>query len=523
MSFDALTTFPLTQIWFITARQSFTLSRLDDIFSSYHPFSIISLILRGRSFLLVPLISIQLSIIALSALSVLVPGTLIIDNAPTTSILSQVPYLNMSAIYPPDAAMLSLFWDYAGASYTFRKIATQAATSDSPATWSAPSGCTGVCSYNFTYDAPALKCTDLDRSQIWDGRSNITSGEDIEATLLALYAVSESQGIYNATSSLLPLPADLIHSELGWQSLPSYNLTIATVTNFSGDAFQEWSEGTTIQQLPNAIGSSCAFYAATYNASTTFENNTQTSSTRILSYNYPLSSGNCSSGLGLNGDLCSLKLTDTSQDNDPHPAFPAYASTAISSRAMAEAFVQVLFGNLSYDYYQGVLIDGSANSASTPLWTPLFGYNASLATQWSFNLTAPSGNLSEGLTSLFSNVTLGFVANSPSITYPPELAYTSANVTVIPSYTEFKYTPWKLWLIYGVAMIVVAAGAAFGLWCMAVNGGAAGTGFLSILEATRHRDLDVALEQTDDLKVKYQPALDLHDTSRRKIFTIADS
>lgn len=72
-------------------------------------------------------------------------------------------------------------------------------------------------------------------------------------------------------------------------------------------------------------------------------------------------------------------------------------------------------------------------------------------------------------------------------------------------------------------MIVVAAGAAFGLWCMAVNGGAAGTGFLSILEATRHRDLDVALEQTDDLKVKYQPALDLHDTSRRKIFTIADS
>lgn len=77
-------------------------------------------------------------------------------------------------------------------------------------------------------------------------------------------------------------------------------------------------------------------------------------------------------------------------------------------------------------------------------------------------------------------------------------------------------------------MVVVVAGAAFGLWCMAVNGGAAGTGFLSILEATRHRDLDVALEQTDDVKVRYQPALnsDSHeeqDTSRRKIFTIAES
>lgn len=529
VSFDA-ECFVISKIWFVTARQSFTLSRLDDIFSSHQPFSIVSLVLRGRSFLLVPLISVQLSIIGLSVLSVLVPGTLTIDNAPITSILSQVPYLNMSAIYPPDAARLSLTWDYAGASYTFRKIATQAATSDTPSVWSAPPGCSGACSYAFTYDAPALKCTDLDASQIWDGRDNITAEQDIQATLLAVYAVSESQGVYNATSSLLPLPVDIIHSELGWQNLPAYNLTIATVTNFSGYDFLEWetTTGGKIQQVPNVVGSTCAFYAATYNASTTFENNTQTSSTRILSYNYPLSTGNCSSGLGMNGDLCSLRLNDTSQANDPHPAFPAYASTAISSRAMAEAFVQVLIGNLSYDNYQGALVDGTSGSASTPLWTPLFTYNASLASQWTFNLTTPSGNLSEGLTSLFSNVTLGFVAASPLITYPSELAYTSANVTVIPTYTQFKYTPWKLWLIYGVAMIFVVAGAAFGLWCMAVNGGAAATGFLSILEATRHRDLDAALEQVDEVKVKCQTASDLNnheeqDTSRRKIFTIARS
>lgn len=313
--------------------------------------------------------------------------------------------------------------------------------------------------------------------------------------------------MYNATTNMGDL-TDFQYS--AWSDLPTYDLTVSLLPRFNGIV------STDVSASSSPIGSSCKFYDATYSASTIYANNTQTTTTSITSYNYLLSSGNCSTQY-----TCTLSNDTVGETN---ASLPSYAIHAISSRAIVEAFVYVLEGSLEFSPQTGQML--SAGNTTTAYWTPLFTLNET-TTPWSFGLTAPSFNLSERLTELFANVTLAFISISTDISSVPDRSQvnstssaasslspgtTTANISIQPTYSIYVYASWKLFLIYGIIILLVVMGAAYGIWSMKKNGGSSTSGFAAIVEALSGSELNeqaYRVKERKDLRLQYGPVDDV--------------
>ncbi|KAE9395253.1 hypothetical protein BT96DRAFT_922998 [Gymnopus androsaceus JB14] len=103
---------------------------------------------------------------------------------------------------------------------------------------------------------------------------------------------------------------------------------------------------------------------------------------------------------------------------------------------MAETFVDMFLGNLTYFGHTGTFVDdGDYTSAQ---YTPLFSINNTVD-QWGFDMIAPSGNLSQGLTDLFTNTTLAFISLASNLTDPssPTIPSTLAAMDFTPSYNQY--------------------------------------------------------------------------------------
>ncbi|KAJ7033135.1 hypothetical protein C8F04DRAFT_1396181 [Mycena alexandri] len=147
---------------------------------------------------------------------------------------------------------------------TWDKAALAALLSPVPAGWPMPEGCSPECQYELTYEAPALRCTDLQPDQIDDGVNAIYRFaprifQDPPAAYLLAYDAESTSGGYKSSS---------------------YTCTLAYVPYLASNT----EDGALI----NATGSVCTFYNATHVARTHCFNGTQESSVSVTDFRNPL-------------------------------------------------------------------------------------------------------------------------------------------------------------------------------------------------------------------------------------------
>jgi hypothetical protein len=154
---------------------------------------------------------------------------------------------------------------YLNPSGTWDKVVLQGLTSTGPIGWPIPDGCAPECRYNFTYAAPAIRCSDLTPNQINDGGRSTTprTFEDPPAAYLMYYDADPT------TVSLISIVNfDLETDQFSW-----------TVAYFPFAA-----SNMEVGAVINAAGSTCTFYNATYEAQTHFVNGTQQSSVSVVEF-----------------------------------------------------------------------------------------------------------------------------------------------------------------------------------------------------------------------------------------------
>ncbi|KAE9393419.1 hypothetical protein BT96DRAFT_760802, partial [Gymnopus androsaceus JB14] len=488
-------------VWYHVGHHLHTLPQLDHLFALSVPLSLLRLIFSRQIIFLLPLVIIEIAIQSLSLLPIFVPGALTIESAAAQSVIAKIPTLDLSSIYPPIAVEMSHFEsNFMEPSTLFKEVIQAATTTDVARGWSAPNEiCSSAltCSYSFNYswprkyNAPALQCTNLPSTAIGDGM-NASSGPISIVLYNREHATAEDTGsVYNATFTL-DRAVDPIEWLDTWNQTYLYNLTIACIPHFGLENPLALQAG----ELP-PVGSSCVFWNATYSATTEFANNTQSTSAQILSYNSPLSPWDC-----LLEATCYdswnnyiVGLTDTLSPD---------ASFAIASHAMAETFVDMFLGNLSFVGFTGAFMENGDTTSA--LYTPLFSINS---TALGFDLTAPAGNLSQGLTNLFTNTTqVAFISLASNLTDPsvPTTPLTLVAMDFTPLFNQYHYIQWKLFLIYGLTVSLVAVAGVYGVWCMQVDVHPRTMNFSEVVAATRHVDVDLALmkdEGTSDVRLQY--------------------
>jgi len=105
-------------------------------------------------------------------------------------------------------------------------------------------------------------------------------------------------------------------------------------------------------------------------------------------------------------------------------------------------------------------------------------------------LAAP--NLSETISSLFANLTLGLV--------PYNTAVTTVNATTSTNTSVWEYEPWKLWIVYGSALLFGLPMAMYGLYCIRLSNAGVDDKFSDYLLATRGDDLREVCKSAVDFK-----------------------
>jgi len=213
----------------------------------------------------------------------------------------------------------------------------------------------------------------------------------------------------------------------------------------------------------------CFFHDGKYEASMTFNGtsppslNTTVTSTSGLLYGQMANQPNCSP-----------------TTNSTSPCW----ITATNYRATAEAFTQLLVGQINYDDSGRMSVYGS------PELAPLFNIYTTIGSDsftWNFDLSV--SDLSSALENMFGIVTLALISVQNQTT--------EAEVTFVGD-AVWEYDAWLLWAIYAPTLFVFGLFAAHGLWCIKQDGAVDNT-FMSFLVSTRNEDFDRAVSNAGDL------------------------
>ncbi|KAE9399467.1 hypothetical protein BT96DRAFT_920116 [Gymnopus androsaceus JB14] len=392
--------------------------------------------------------------------SILIPGTLTSSDTPPFTTSIQVPTIDFNVVNPMTSSLLGEFqvdsygneiMMYVKPSQHWNQLATRAASNNVAPTWDAPAGCASACNYSFVYSAPALECSELSKQYIWPNRTNDTQ------SLLA-FGMYNASGVYQG-SYIYGSWFNVSVPVLEVYYLEAYNNTWPIDTSNPAD-FPD-----------NPRGVRCEFLNATYEATTSFVNNTQKSTTHIKEFTGSL----LSSGL----DGSTLVPLDP---NSPPSLFQPTQNITYAFRSIADTFADVMIGSLAMVPSWSPIAGTNTQSLSTPLFNEstfasgvLTGTNPDIVETFSLS-TIFQGNLSYGMRELFGNITLAFVNE--------QMAFTNVSATVTPGTTQYVYTPWKLWLIYGLVFGLSLIVAAYGLSCLHVNGIAATFDMETIIEMT---------------------------------------
>lgn len=207
-----------------------------------------------------------------------------------------------------------------------------------------PDSCSPECSYNFTYAAPALRCTDLQPDQIDDGVNEIyrfvnrTFQSPPAAYLLAYDALSVGAGYQSS-------PLNFTVDNTATNVTDQYTWTLAYVPFLASNA----ADGALI----NAAGSSCVFYNATHVARTHYFNGTQESSVQVTEFHQPLNTTY----------MAQRGFAGTLTENSTQPGF---FSPGVGGQVHLLAIADAISTHLKGD----LLIDGHFNTlTSTTLLT----------------------------------------------------------------------------------------------------------------------------------------------------------
>ncbi|KAH7881657.1 uncharacterized protein C8R40DRAFT_58665 [Lentinula edodes] len=400
---------------------------------------------------------------AVTVTSIFIPGALTVTQSSPVTTSLEIPNVDFNAVNPMTSSFVTVESDtpptlsFLDSSQRWRQLIIRAASANVAPTWDAPVGCGSSCTYNFTYSAPALNCTELSKQDIWPSGTN-TSDSRL-AFPLNTTDPNESLNEYFFYNSSFAFT-----SEPNTPNVSSSTLDVYYMENFNTTYDQALLLAS---QYPdptqyNPRGAHCEYQNATYEATTTFLNNTQSSSVHVKELNGYLPIGHDADG--------------------PYPGTNTTNMT-LAFRSIAQSFNEILSGNAFYQTNSSGLVTDSTQALNTPLFS-LTGViqNVTATDSFQYNeylfLLSPTfkGNLSDGIEELLGNITLAFVNEG--------LASTIASVTVTPSSTQYQYHAVKLAVIYGIVFAMSLVVVIYGLVCIWENGTTAVFDLEHIIEMT---------------------------------------
>lgn len=341
--------------------------------------------------------------------------------------------------------------------------------------WSIPSECGVQCQYHISYEAPTLQCSDISPSSIlthYDMGS--VSPQSSQGTLWG----DQIYPIFNATSNL-----GLWYTPTSFSStLPNFYAFDQWTANVRQDTYSMlFTYYTSVAGgLPGSNdtygGSYCVFHRGVYESTFIFHNNTQEINATVASIGQPLNDYDWGTNYDEFDDAMMVLTRNSSSPSDDVSA----ATLALTSRAVAESFAHNLVGVVTA--HGGDLpMSYHTNALSTPLFA--IG-SANTSVSW----TSCYANMSQAIMDLFTNTTLSF--NSPANRHLLNLTSTATVLAdIVPNYSVWRYSPERLWLVYGIGLVVVALCDLVGLACLTGMSEPGDMSFSRIMLATQSLDL----------------------------------
>ncbi|KAJ7618951.1 hypothetical protein B0H17DRAFT_1340876 [Mycena rosella] len=426
-----------------------------------------------------PTIIVMTTVILASPLITILAPSLHTQQAPAVSRTLTVPTLNITTGETLNDLYISSFGgSYGIPTQTWDKTSLVAILSAEPVGWDMPQGCSPECTYNITYAAPAIRCSDLQPDQIDDGVSPTNrlverAFQDPPSAYLLGYDAQITSSGYSSSPLNFTVQNNLLKGS------EQYTWTLAYLPFASSTV----ADG----QLINAAGSVCTFYNATYAAATHYFNGTQETRVSVVEYHSPLN-------------------TTYSQGS------PTVDLTAPDTRrnyhllAMADSISSHLEGS--------VIIDGHFSTVSATtlmIQSNIFEpYNVDSLTLnqgqlYGLNTTAAAGtNVSQALQDLVANITLGKPAvftGKASVT-PTGFVHLNTGTTTVDAsviLTDIVYVYERKTLIatYSAAFVLLVLMSGIGMFSLVKNGEASSNEFSRLLVALRNPELDPLADAVD--------------------------
>ncbi|KAJ7241687.1 hypothetical protein B0H12DRAFT_1236931 [Mycena haematopus] len=474
--------------WYSLRRQPVTLADLDVLVSGASLMTLprLNLILQTPT-----VIAMTIAILASPIITILAPSL----NTRQASIAFRtltVPTLNTTTDAVQNDVYLSVVDTYGSVTDAWDKTALAALLSGTPVGWAIPDGCSPECSYNFTYTAPALQCTDLQPDQIDDGVNpgyrfaNRTFQDPPAAYLLAYDAISVGGGYKSS-------PLNFTVQNEATNVTDQFTCTLAYLPYLAA--------ANSGAQIINASGAACVFYNATHTAYAHYFNGTQESSVTVTAFHEPLNTTYRQVDRGFGGTSLFANSTQ------PGSVFSPGVGGQVHLLAIADAISTHLEGSLTIDHF------GTLASTTLMMETSLFEpYDAETLNELGsanpgINTTAVVKDISQALQDLVANVTLGFV----------NLA--TGNITVSASVNSqdlvYVYDHKTLILTYSTTFLLLLVMSATGMFCLVNNGEPSSNAFSRLLVASRNPELDVVVEA---MVVARGPGLDADVDRVRLVF-----
>ncbi|KAF7366796.1 hypothetical protein MSAN_00937900 [Mycena sanguinolenta] len=455
--------------WYSFRRQPIRLADMDVLFGgpSLMTFSRLNLVLQTPA-----IMAMTIAILASPIITILAPSLNTREESSAIRTLT-VPTLNTTTDAVQNDFYLTETDSYGSVTDMWNKAALAALLSSTPVGWSIPDGCSPECSYNFTYAAPALRCTDLQPDQIADGVQptyrfvNRTFQDPPAAYLLAYDATSTGAGYQSS-----PLNFS-VQNEYLTDGTDQYTWTLAYVPYLAANE----ADGAII----NATGAACVFYNATHTASTHYFNGTQESSVTVGEFHEPLNTTYKQNENGFGGTSLFLN------SSQPGTVFSPGVGGQVHLIAMADAITTHLQGSLIIDGRFDTLTSTTLVTETT-LFEP---YNvetlsAVRAANVGINTTAVVTDISQALQDLVANVTLGFVSLA--------MGNITVDASVTPQGLVYIYDRKTLIATYAVTFGILVAMSAVGLFCLVKNGESSANSFSHLLLASRNPELEVVAD-----------------------------
>ncbi|KAH8816636.1 hypothetical protein F5884DRAFT_663758 [Xylogone sp. PMI_703] len=529
----AVTTSYIQIAWKAIKKEETRISTIDTIFSVTTNVYALAKIPTWLKHPLLLLLAATLWCIPIS--SVITPATLSVELAqqfpiPTADIfVPNVDFLSLNFASVILAQGLGVSWLYSGPQFAVRKVvvATAAQGQILPIHPVAPNS-----SWALEFAGPSLKCNSIQGQQHEDIIKNINSTVQVGSCQSSYGYISWTP---DPTTGSLPfiqgtgLDNDTFTprtATLGSGNFTSGNdhlsdvasIFIATLPGMVNERLTEGCTNVSLQ-LANATILQCGLFNASYHASFNYINGIQT---------IDISQDN-----NLLNDVSPVQFLWTDATTGPLEAFfpngsvnhGAYNLTEVQTLAyqsVLDALGQILVGSISNSHDSaGAILNANTSVMSTVLSdtaelqhiatypqpnafgistlqqdiaeNPLDYNGLSVA-----NVAVSNTSLQQELEDLFQNIVISLMSSSllqpnRSSPYAPP-----STLVFLPQYRNiFIYSPWKLWLAYGISILFSTTGVIIGLFAMLSNGASYNNNFSTILRTSKHANINTAINPVD--------------------------